>query len=302
MTEEGDNASDERLLFGEKREQQTLYVGSGLGITEVDIAAGQVGQFSLATRCTVRDLAADGTVLAATDEAVLCGSAESFEPLGFGPAVAVSLDGQYYYAADEDRIARRERDATAETDGSWETIATGLDARDIDGCYAGTATGCYLLDTPEPRGLGLSDVRAIGNDEQGLLAGTASGLYRYDGPPAEEREKVPEESGKVAKETGKEREGWKKELSGEVSALETAGSTAVGIVDGAVYEHTGEWEPVEFPTEARPVALAGDPLAVLTEDGSIHVRTHPAQTHDGYGGWRSQSLGLPDPCAVVIVS
>lgn len=274
---EGDNASDERLLFGERREATTLFVGSSLGVTRVDVAAAQVGQFSLVERCTVTDLATDGEVLlVGTDDAVYLSRGGEFRSLGFGGATAVGVDGSYLYAADEECVARLDRERVDADDDEWETVGTVSESRSFDGNLLATAGGLVRVGS-ETENLGLANVRA----STSTLAATADGVFRRGSS------------------------GWERVLAGDATAVISGdGESAYAIVDGTVYEETdGSWEPITVPGDAVPTALAdGQTLVVLTEDGTVHVAADPSETHDGHGGWRSQALGLRETTGFVALS
>ncbi len=42
-------------MYGAKRPETHAYVASGLGVTRVETAGGQIGRFSLSERCNARD-------------------------------------------------------------------------------------------------------------------------------------------------------------------------------------------------------------------------------------------------------
>lgn len=268
---EGDNADDERMLFGEKREETTLLAGSGLGVTRIDVAAAQVGQFSLLDRGTVHGLATDGrTVIVATDEAVSLRSDDGLQSLGFGPAEAVGIDDDWVYAADSERVARLDRtgglaDATAE---DWETVGSADEPRRFAGNLLAAAELLQVGDDLEA--VGLSDVRDLSPD--GTLAAAGDGLYEN-------------------------REGdWARVYEGDATAIVADDERAHAVVDGRLLERDGgEWTKLSLPGGAEPHLLAyGQTLTVLDTDGTVHVAADPDVTHDGHGGWRSQAIGLRD--------
>lgn len=272
--EEGDNAEDERLLFGEKREETTLFVGNSLGVTKIDVAASQIGQYSLLERCTVRCLATDGKYLVvASDKGVLLTTGEEFVTLGFEAATAVGIDDSWLYAASEKRLARLARSSvdmnTGSISGEWETVGEVSEPRRFEGSRLATADGMVRVgDSVET--LGLADVVDI--CAGGRLAATTEGLYR------------------------REEGDWTQVLAGDASAVIESGSAAYAIVDGALFERDENgWTERTVPGDSPPVDLAyGKELAVITEDGTVHVEADPERTHDGHGGWRSQALGLRD--------
>ncbi|WP_336326421.1 HVO_0234 family beta-propeller protein [Halovenus sp. HT40] len=267
---EGDNADDERMLFGEKREETTLLAGSGLGVTRIDVAAAQVGQFSLLDRGTVHGLATDGqTVIVATDEAVSRRTGDGLQSLRFGPAAAVGIDGKWVYAADSERVARLDRtgglaDATAE---DWETVGSVDDPQRFVGNLLAAAE---LLRVGEDlEAVGLSDVRDLSPD--GALAAAADGIYEN-------------------------REGdWERVYEGDATAVVADGERAHAVVDGRLLERDGEgWTELSLPGTEPHLLAYGQTLAVIDTEGTVHVAADPGVTHDGHGGWRSQAIGLRD--------
>ena len=275
---EGDNAEDERLLFGERRDRTTLFAGNDLGVTRIEVAAAQVGGFSLVERCGVRCLAADGDLLVvATDEDVYATGGERFVATGFGPATAVGIDGAAVYAADDSRVARADREAVeaareeADAGGEpapveWETVGEAAEPRRFDGGVLAAASGVLRVGDGIEN-LGLSGVNDVAGDAS--LAATADGLHRRDG------------------------DGWERVVDGTAAAVVEADGAAYAVVDGAVFERDGGWQERAVPGDSPAVDIAyGRELAVITEEGTVHVEADPARTHDGHGGWRSQALGL----------
>lgn len=266
--EDGDSADDERLLFGERREETTLLAGSDLGVTQIAVAAAQVGQFSLLERCAVRDIAADdSTVIVATDEDVFHQTSDGLQSLGFGPAEAVGIDADWVYAADADRVARRARtDVETATDDDWETVGAVDEPRRFVGNLLAAET-LVRVDN-ELESLGLGGVHDLSQD--GTLAAAETGLYeRRDGE-------------------------YHQLLDGAATAVVAEGERAHAVVDGHLYEREGNgWVEQELPGGAEPARLAyGETLVVLDTAGTIHVAADPEVTHDGHGGWRSQPIGL----------
>ena len=52
-----DISLSEKRMYGQTRAETHAYVASGLGVTRVETAGGQIGRFSLAHRCSARDIA-----------------------------------------------------------------------------------------------------------------------------------------------------------------------------------------------------------------------------------------------------
>jgi hypothetical protein len=103
-----EDASEERSLFERSREATAAYVAGDLGVVRVDLAPDRIGEFSLVERCTARGVAAGRSLVAvATPEAVLLNRGEGFADGGFGPAVAVGVDGGTVLAASPDGAVGR---------------------------------------------------------------------------------------------------------------------------------------------------------------------------------------------------
>src|SRR6056297_334106 len=95
-----DISLSEKRMYGETRPETHAYVASGLGVTRVETAGGQIGRFSLDHRCEARDIAGEnGEIAVATDDAVLISTDDGFAAAGFGPATAVGYDGDGLLAA-----------------------------------------------------------------------------------------------------------------------------------------------------------------------------------------------------------
>ena len=276
----GDNASDERQLFGDRREERTLFVASELGVTQIAVAAARVGQFSLIERCPATDVAAAADrLLVGTDESVLIDTGDGLDSLAFGPAAAVGIDDDWLYAASPDgTVARYDRRLLAQDDvpaesTEWETIAEVTGPRRFDGELLAADDGLFRIGS-SLESLGLADVRDI--SRSGPFAATVSGLYsRQDGE-------------------------WVSEHDGTATAVVSDGDRAHAVIDGALFERDGGgWQELDLPTGSQPrlLAYAGG-LSVIFADGSISVAADPETSTDGRGGWRSQALGLRAPTGV----
>jgi hypothetical protein len=275
--DDGDSADDERLLFGERREETTLLAGSDLGVTQIAVAAAQVGQFSLLERCAVRDIAADSpTVIVGTDEDVFRQTNNGLQSLGFGPVEAVGVDADWVYAADADRVARLARtDGETASADDWETVGAVEESRRFVGNLLAADNLVRVGDVLES--LGLEDVHDLSQD--GTLVAAETGLYeRRDGE-------------------------YHQLLDGAATAVVAEDERAHAVVDGRLYERKAdEWVEQELPGGAEPARLAyGETLVVVDTAGTIHVGADPGVTHDGHGGWRSQPIGLRGVTALVAV-
>ncbi|MFC6975049.1 hypothetical protein ACFQL1_10835 [Halomicroarcula sp. GCM10025709] len=261
-----DIALSEKRMYGEKRPETHAYVASGLGVTRVETAGGQIGRFSLVERCRARDVAgADGEIAVATDESVLISTDDGFAPTGFGPATAVGYDSDGLLAAGEGRVARY-------VDGTWEQLGELADVRAIDGGLLAAADGVYAL--PALERLGLADVFDVAPG----YAATADGLY------------------------GREGAEWTAIRSGSHRAVASDGHrTHAAAADGLFELVAGRWERCRLPVEERVVDVTyGDDTYAITEDGTFLVDTEDAATADGQGGWRQRSLGVPEVVGVAV--
>ncbi len=261
-----DIALSEKRMYGEKRPETHAYVASGLGVTRVETAGGQIGRFSLSERCNARDVAGgSGEVAVATDEDVLVLTDDGFVPTGFGPATAVGYDGAGLLAAGEGRVARY-------ADGDWAELGTVDDVRAIDGDRIAAADGVYAL--PSLDRLGLIDVADVAGD----YAATESGLYRRNG------------------------DDWTEVRSGSHRAVAADGERVHAAAADGLYELTaGGWEPCALPATERVVDVVhGDDTYAITENGTFLVATAAEATADGQGGWRQRSLGVPDVVGVAV--
>jgi hypothetical protein len=269
-----DIALSEKRMYGEKRPETHAYVASGLGVTRVETAGGQIGRFSLSERCTARDVAgASGEIAVATDEDVLVLTDDGFILTGFGPATAVGYDGDGLLAAGDGRVARY-------ADGEWIDLGNVDNVRAIDGDRLAAAEGVYAL--PSLDRLGLVDVADVAGD----YAATESGLYRY-------------EIGSADSDGDGE---WTEVRSGHHLAVESDGDRAHAAAADGLYELTGgAWEPCALPATERVVDVTyGDDTYAITENGTFLVATAAEATADGQGGWRQRSLGVPDVVGVAV--
>lgn len=264
----------EKRMYGRTRPETHAYVGSGLGITRVETAGGQIGRFTLAHRCDARDIAgANGECAVATDDAVLVSTDDGFAPTGFGPATAVSYDEGGLVAAGADRVARYD-------DGEWWEMGSVADVRALSDDLLAAADGVYGL--PGCAYLGLHDAA----DVAGPFAATADGLYERDA-----------QEGSVGA-----RENWLAVRSGAHSAVATDGDRVhAADADSLVELVDGDWHECDLPVRERVVDVThGDAVYAVTEDGTFLVETDDDGTADGRGGWRSRSLGLPEVVGVSV--
>jgi len=266
---------EEKRMYGRTRPETHAYVASGLGITRVETAGGQIGRFSLEERCTARDIAgANGEIAVATDDAVLISTDDGFAPTGFGPATAVGYDEAGLVAAGEGRVARYD-------DGEWWEMGSVADVRALSADLLAAADGVYGL--PGCAYLGLHDAA----DVSGPFAATADGLYERDG-----------QEGTVGA-----RENWRPVRSGPHGAVATDGERVhAADADSLVERVDGDWRECDLPVRERVVDVCyGSDTYAITEAGTFLVDTDDDATADGRGGWRGRALGLPGVVGVAVV-
>jgi len=281
-----DISISEKRMYGQTRPETHAHVASGLGVTRVETAGGQIGRFSLSHRCSARDIAgANGEIAVATEQSVLISTDDGFVETGFGPATAVGYDADGLVAAGEGRVARYD-------DGEWWEMGAVEEVRALADDLAAAADGVYGL--PGCAYLGLHDAA----DVAGPFAATADGLYRRD----------------ATEGTVGPRENWAVARSGAHSAVATDGTRPgdggrvhTADADG-LYElaHDGaspdpHWRPCDLPVRERVVDVThGDDVYAITEDGTFLVNTADDATADGRGGWRARSLGVPEVVGIAV--
>jgi len=267
-----DISIDEKRVYGEKTGTTELYVAADLGVAVVAVSDDIVGEFSLAHRCTARDLAAGPDFLAvATDADVLVSEGGGYAETGFGPAVAVGFDGGTLLAAGPDgRVARREGEA-------WHRVGAVADVRAIDGDLVGTAEGVYRVGDGLAH-VGLSDVRDVATGGTPLTA-TDDGLY-YLGP------------------------GWARAREGAFVAVASAPERGHAAGEAGLFERTEEgWTARALPTEEPVVAVAHEPASDADGggEGSVYAVTERGRVLvDAGDGWRGRALGLAGATALAV--
>lgn len=184
MADEGDDASDERRLFGERRRRTTLYVAGELGLVQVDVAAAQVGGYALVERGSCRSVATSGdTVVVGTDEHVSVLDGDELRPIGFGSTTAVGIDEDCIYAASPaGRVARLARTRLEESAGPngqsvpWEAVGTVGGATRFDGSLLAAETGLFSVDSRD--GLVSHGLEAVRDSSRsGPIAATSKGVW-----------------------------------------------------------------------------------------------------------------------------
>lgn len=259
---------DEKRVYADREGAIEAFVAAGTGVCRVRVAAEMVGEFDLVSREPARDLAGGpGTLAVATDEDVLVAdpvhdAEPTFEPTGFGPAVAVGYaDGRPIAAGPDGRLAGH--------DGGWEELAA-LEGTvtAIDGELIATDEGLFRLRGTTLRNAGLTAVRDVSTPGVPLAA-TDDGLYRLgngwlcdrEGPFDVVAADPRSEPGRLER------------------AHAAAGHTLYALADG-------EWgECLEVGAPIADVAY-GETVYAVTADGTFLAG-------DG-DGWRSRHLGIRD--------
>ncbi|WP_330631000.1 HVO_0234 family beta-propeller protein [Halocatena halophila] len=251
---------DEKRVFSDSMGTTTVFVASEVGIVRVECSGGMVGEFGLLDRTTATAIDGDGSVvIATTADDLLQLDDGKFEPTGFGPATALTLDDGIV-GARTDRIARY-------TDGSWQTCYQSESPpwesiTAVGGTLVGTPSGVFRLGNGEPTPVGLDDVRGISVDNS-VLCGTGVGLYRLEN-------------------------GWNRLFDGTVVDIARAEALTVAISNDRLYTHSdgSQWVEQQLPVDEPLAGVAiGDRIYVVTIDGTICIE-------DG-DGWRTRSIGVP---------
>lgn len=310
----------EKRVYETSQGRTRLAVATGQGLAIVGISADVIGEFGLALREPVRDVAAlgDGRVLAATDDDLLLvaigedgvAAVVGTESTGAGATDAVAIADDAVIAAGADGTVRRAPiDAVLDADAGdpqddarieW-TVIGEASVRAADGRLLAAADGVYRVEADGIEHVGLDDARDVaapeGVDASGPFAATADGLYRL-GP------------------------GWVEEREGRFDLVSTAaGPPATGgarhrahaAADGDLIARTDDgWTAVDWPAGAPVAGIAygadadaagadvdaGDvddapPVFAVAEDGTVLA--------DAGDGWRTRSIGLPDVAGCAIV-
>jgi hypothetical protein len=258
---------DEKRVYGDKSGETSVYVATGQGVASVSVSEDRVGQYGIDHETTALDIAAtDGQLAVATPADVLVKDEESYDPVGFGPAVAVGFDGDALVAVGPDWSVGR----ATETD-EWTTVGTVDEAvRAVDGNLVAAEDGVHRIVDGELSHAGLDDARDV--SAAGMpLAGTGEGLYKLGA-------------------------GWMEQVGGECTLVGAARDTPPGELDRAhaataetCYAHDdGEWTPISVPADGAVagVGYTAEAVYLMTSDGIFLA--------DAGDGWRSQPLGLTE--------
>ena len=266
----------EKRVYAEQGEPTPVYVAAEQGLVRAKVSGDTVGEFSLAHRCTARDVAlgVDGLLAVATSEETLVGgSDEDLHETGFGPAVAVSFheSEEALVAADASgRVAGLPLAAlSAPTAGDWEELGTVSAVRALDAPLVAAADGVYRIRDGDLDHAGLDDARDV-TSRGAPLAGVGSGLYELGN-------------------------GWMLAREGPHETVAGDGEHAHAVDEGGtLYAREGrEWGAVEFAgTDPVDVGYTPDGVVVATDSGSLHV--------DVGDGWRSRALGVTGVEAIAV--
>lgn len=283
MPSDDDIALDEKRMYGDKRAETVVYVAGGMGLTRVEVAGDQVGRFELAVRDEVRDVAGrDGRLLVATDEDVLVGTGEDFEPTGFGPAAAVGLAPGEVDPDPRPVAAGLDGEVAVLRGDQWEPVGPVDDPRAVDGDLLAAGDGVYRIDIAadgDTVTAGLDRLRegpATDVAAAGPYAVCPDGLYELP----DRRLRDGEHTAVAADASGRRGD---------------AGSRAHAVAGGDLFVRHGRdgWDRVDLPTDESVVDVAyGESVYAVTAVGTLLVRADPERTPDGHGGWRSRALGV----------
>ncbi|WP_276258664.1 HVO_0234 family beta-propeller protein [Haloglomus litoreum] len=270
-----DISIDEKRVYGAKTGTTAAFVATGAGLARVEISGDLVGEFGLAHRGGVHDVAGhDGRLAVAADDDVRLGIGDIFRPTGFGTATAVGWHDGTLHAAGDGRVARFDPDgdpAVGDLDdpapGTWTTAFEVGDVRAIVDDTVAAADGLFRLDGGH---IGLADARDVAPSVP--LAATGDGLY-YLG------------------------NGWMDALPGDFRAVVAApdGRAHAATPDALYARAPGSdgygpeaWVEVDLPVTGHVVDVAYGPEATyaVTAEGTVLVNAGD--------GWRDRSLGLPD--------
>lgn len=283
----------EKRVFDAAAGRTRLAVGTGAGLAVVGISDDVIGEFGLAIRDPVRDLAAagEGRLLVATGTDVLvvrlaggdvAATADVVES-GAGPADAVAVvdrgalagggSAVAAIAAGSDGVVRRASLADADADSparDWTALGE-ADVRAADGRLLAAADGVYRIGDDRIDHVGLDDVRDVA--AAGPLAATADGCYRL-GP------------------------GWTRDLEGtfDVVAADRDRDRAHAASGTDLSERTDDgWAEAAWPLAAPVAGVAyGEATYAVAADGTVLA--------DAGDGWRTRSIGLPDVTGCVVVA
>jgi hypothetical protein len=269
----------EKRVYDDVAPPVPVFVAAAQGLVVAHLSDDSVGEFSLARRCTARDLAIgpDGTLVLATDEATLVApdaDPERFRETGFGPATTVSVvdDPRAVVAADDaGRVARLPFsddafDTDSVTEEDWTDLGTVEAVRAADGRLLAAADGVRRITGSGLGDAGLDDARDVAA-RGAPLAATGEGLYELGN-------------------------GWMVAREGPFATVATDGERAHAVADdGTVLSRSdggAAWTDLDLPTDDRTadVTYTPDGVVAATDSGSLLATVGD--------GWRSRAIGVAD--------
>lgn len=267
----------EKRVYDDVAPPVPVFVAAAQGLVVAHLSDDSVGEFSLAERCTARDvaIAPDGTLVLATDEATLIApdaDPERFRDTGFGPATTVSVgdDPRAVVAVDDAGRAARlplpddAFDAGSVAEEDWTDLGTVESVRAADGRLVATADGVRRVTESGLDDAGLDDARDVAA-RGAPLAATGEGLYELGN-------------------------GWMVAREGPFATVATDGERAHAVADdGEILARPGSaaaWTDCDLPTDDRVVDVTHTPDGVVaaTESGSLLATVGD--------GWRSRAIGV----------
>ena len=267
---------DEKRVYDDAAAPTPVFVAAEQGLVVAQLSDDAVGEFSLARRGIVRDLAvgADGTLAIASDESVLVApdaDPDRLHETGFGPATAVSVVDEPHEvvaADDSGRVARLslpdEIDADTVAAAAWTEAGSVDEVRALDGRLVAAVDGVHRVTESGLDDAGLDDARDVAA-RGAPLAATSEGLYELGN-------------------------GWMLARDGPHETVATDGDRADAVAaDGTVLGRAAggeEWADRSLPTEDRiaDFAYTDDAVVAATESGSLLANAGD--------GWRSRAVGV----------
>lgn len=288
MPAEDDISIEEKRVYAGSAGRTDVFVASSLGLVRVAVSGDKIGEFTMVTRATVRDVAvsprADGPDRIAvatandllvgaldTDDAHVAGDTLELTNTEFGPSKAVDDHEHGFLGVGDDGDV-----SFVHADGegvSIDSIGTVPDPRTADAPLVAAGDGVYQVvdgdTTATLSNVGLADVRDVAG--AGVpLAATAEGLYYLGNGWMEARPEV-----------------------ADVVASDGNGHALAATEDG-FYRHEGDdwgpesWSLAVLPVDEQIVAAGYGPGVALaaTDAGTLCV--------DAGDGWRHQVIGARD--------
>ena len=272
MPAEDDITLDEKRVYGDKREEQSVFVASDTGVTRVEVAGDRIGRFSLEHDEPATSIAgADGQLAVGTESDVLVGTGEGFAATNFGEAAVVGIDdGTPLAVAPDGTVARLEGN-------EWATVGSVTGPRRMDGTLLAikggvvrVAAGLYDMDA----GPAVRDVAAAVP-----YAATADGLLAYKGDE------------------------WERVAGGDCTLVASDDERAHAVSEDGLLVRRGDgWEVHDLPADTALADLGhGESLYMVSADGTVFVHTAPELSPDGQSGWRSRALGVRNVTGLAVL-